>query len=827
MNRTQFVRRAARRGLLLVLCLAGTVRAQGDGPEPLARYVPSDSLVVLLEHDGLQTHPDVWKGSAAYKILHETSLGAMLEDITEQLVTRGLQTMPAAPASGKDVVALLNHLLNRGFVIGYCGTADPGKPKTLVVAVRDAGKSEVFKRMITKLPPFNTPADNANEQPGGRRTMEGPGGKLRWSYEKADFVLAFNTEGAADPFDAKTPNAVKHPARVALMTGKAGQTPIGFLYVDLTTLPPLPPQAVKLGLDGIKSVEASWGIEGKATLTMLGVKAPRPRRGILAMFDQPPIGAETGFVAPKGMTDYTLVSIDPNKLADGFLALMKQADPKSMAQVARFTQRFQQQTGLNLRSDLLGKLGPRMAFTSGSGGGFGDLVGMWLHPPDFGLVAEVKDIDGFAKNLDRLMVAANRELKAAGGIVRPTPGEPARPGTEFAEFRRLKPPARGYELAVPPSVLPTPASFRPTIVIDAERGVIGLAGKPATAYRVVSELVLKGGGGAPVAPRDAVIFNQSDPSGSLPELLASLPSIVQFLGMAASQPNGPGRPQPGGRSPFRLAIDPDSIPDVEAMRGYLFPSKTALLVDADSIRLTGYQAFPMPTPQLNVGMETPVLIALLLPAVQAAREAARRTQCVNNLKQIGLAMHNFASTNDAFPALAITDKQGKPLLSWRVAILPYLEQGALYNKFKLDEPWDSPHNKELLKYMPTFYACPSRDNAAEPGLTAYRAFSGKGALLDPTRPTRLAEITDGLSNTLMVVESTDAIPWTKPDDLPFDNAPGAGAAKVFGPGSRHPAGFNALMSDGAVRFIKTSINPQVLRALITRAGGEIISGDAY
>src|SRR4249919_3311122 len=103
-----------------------------------------------------------------------------------------------------------------------------------------------------------------------------------------------------------------------------------------------------------------------------------------------------------------------------------------------------------------------------------------------------------------------------------------------------------------------------------------------------------------------------------------------------------------------------------------------------------------------------VLIALLLPAVQAAREAARRAQCVNNLKQIGLAMHNYHDVKNGLPPSAIVDKQGKPLLSWRVAILPYIEQQPLYDKFKLDEPWDSPNNKDLIQYMPSIYMCPSR-----------------------------------------------------------------------------------------------------------------------
>jgi len=93
----------------------------------------------------------------------------------------------------------------------------------------------------------------------------------------------------------------------------------------------------------------------------------------------------------------------------------------------------------------------------------------------------------------------------------------------------------------------------------------------------------------------------------------------------------------------------------------------------------------------------------MLPAVESAREAARRAQCTNNLKQIALAMHEYHDMNNTFPAPAIADKQGKPLLSWRVAILPYLDQKPLYSKFKLDEPWDGPNNKALLKEMPSTY----------------------------------------------------------------------------------------------------------------------------
>ena len=308
--------------------------------------------------------------------------------------------------------------------------------------------------------------------------------------------------------------------------------------------------------------------------------------------------------------------------------------------------------------------------------------------------------------------------------------------------------------------------------------------------------------------------------------------MVQFIGFSATQQPGPmvnpGFPRPPAAAPFRLQVDPDSIPDADQIRQYLFPSQFSLAVNDSSIRMTSTGAFPLPTPSLDVGMETPVLIALLLPAVQSAREAARRAQCVNNLKQIGLAFHNYASANNGFPATAITSPDGKPLLSWRVAILPYIEQQPLYQKFKLDEPWDSPHNKELIKYMPQIYACPSGNMVGGPNTTTYRVFSGKGALLDPARPTTIAEVTDGTSNTIMVVEAKQAVPWTKPDELPFDPDVAAHPpAPLFGAGSFHPGGFNAAFADGSVRFIKLSINLNTLRALITKAEGEVIDINSY
>jgi prepilin-type processing-associated H-X9-DG protein len=213
-----------------------------------------------------------------------------------------------------------------------------------------------------------------------------------------------------------------------------------------------------------------------------------------------------------------------------------------------------------------------------------------------------------------------------------------------------------------------------------------------------------------------------------------------------------------------------------------------------------------------------VLAALLLPAVQAAREAARRAQCTNNQKQIALAMHNFESTNGVFPPAAIFDPSGKPLLSWRVLILPYVEELSLYEQFHLDEPWDSPHNKPLAERIPPVYRCPS-EPALTQGLTTYQVIVGPRSMFtgEPTGVS-LSGVRDGMSSTLTVVEAASAVPWTKPEDLSL-----ASTDPMLGVGSKHPGGFNVTMADGSVRFFKTSTGAQALRAMVTRDGRERVA----
>ncbi len=215
------------------------------------------------------------------------------------------------------------------------------------------------------------------------------------------------------------------------------------------------------------------------------------------------------------------------------------------------------------------------------------------------------------------------------------------------------------------------------------------------------------------------------------------------------------------------------------------------------------------------------VMALLAEPISQARAAAQRQQQQNNLQQIMLALHNYHDTYTHFPPAVVIDPQSKVARSWRVELLPFLnQQGLLYGQYKKDEPWDSENNKKVLAQMPAIFRHPSQP--ANSTNTAFVAAYGKGLFFEEnaTKGTEFRDITDGTSITIGIVEAKTETPWTKPEDITVDltqvNLPEFGG---FEEGV-----FQVGMCDGSVRAISKSIDITLLRKLFTKAGGEVIEG---
>jgi hypothetical protein len=209
-----------------------------------------------------------------------------------------------------------------------------------------------------------------------------------------------------------------------------------------------------------------------------------------------------------------------------------------------------------------------------------------------------------------------------------------------------------------------------------------------------------------------------------------------------------------------------------------------------------------------------------------------------NARSISLGFWNYATDNGGrLPPAASRDRDGRPLLSWRVLLLPYIDEGELYRQFNLNEPWDGPTNKPLLARMPDVYRPAPLEGVEEvPHTTHWQVFVGPGTAFEGAEGLRvLADFPDGLANTIFIAEATEAVPWTKPADL--DYAPGrpvpplgrvcrAAWPPVFFRPAPAPAQFLVALGDSSVRSLRQPpLSEETLRRAITRNDGQPLGPD--
>ncbi len=818
--------------ILVVSILFGIARAQDEKPKEgaarkpspsLASYVPREDLLLYLEFKGLEAQAAAWQKTAASRLLSETKLGALLEDMAIQAIEVYQETVPSKVRfKGVDAVDVLKRIARHGFAIAVSGK--PPEKSRYVVILRKGDQPEL-KTVLAALGERLHGEVEGKGEPGAPgkagRTFYRFGPDQVWWVENDALLLTDNAkvDEIVDVIEGRRPSADDHPLRIESFKGQEGFEPLAGGFLDALVLAPLSSEMTQLGLGGLRRVELKWGFDQEAMLYTLRVVAPAPRTGALALLDQPSFGIGSLPRIPAKVNGLTVISVNLAKSYDLVDSLMKLSGLNGAIGLKNPV--ILEQQGLDLRRDLLANLGPKLAFytQSESPGANNAAEQAASRAAGSTFSVEIRDHDQVGRAIDPLMRAFGpfmRKRFRFGGRDRQW-----LIAASLSFHRTAGPPHPVYAIDWPPNSLVPPYStlLRPTVIVGENELVIAASDDAAQRALAVGrswqppEAFVKS---VRRLPAQMIYMRLADPRPATPVLVASLPVLIRQVNAEIEL-----RERRAGKNAkdVYVRLDPEIIPGVDDVNARLFPSSTTVTVDGEGAVLCHREAVPtISSPAAVAGF-----IACSLPAIRAGIDAAHRAQCVNNLKQIALAMHNYIAVNTKFPRAASWNENGKPLLSWRVAILPYLGYQELYNKFNLDEPWDSVRNRALIKEMPSVYLCPDRVKP-DSFTTCYQVIAGKGAIFEKDQDIGVADVTDGTSNTLMVVEAKNAVTWTKPEDLTFD--PEA-APSLCGAGSAHPGGFNAAMGDGSVRFIKDTIDPKIFRWLITRNLGEVIAPDDF
>ncbi len=535
------------------------------------------------------------------------------------------------------------------------------------------------------------------------------------------------------------------------------------------------------GLDTIQSLSYGSGLDDHGSMSRGRLKLSGELCGILTLLDCEPLTA-TDFRQISSTSPFAVIF--QLSLDDALTAFFKSGEHEMASRDAKSTAAdFHRQIaaldgvlGFKLREDLLPSIGDtwRVFVQPGSAA----FVSGWT------ISVDLADSAKFLEMHTKLLAALRKNFDRAGGQVKIFSEEHEQTFVHSAHISGMP--------------------FVPAWCIHEDRLLI--ATSPATVGRLLSEPA------PPVTLAEAEPIRPflNDNFRTLKLVHVDTSAVAKFVApfisrqLDAARRNG--------------LVDSSLMPPVDVVARHLQPTVVALVRTDDGLEFTQHGTWP----GIDFGQAASLIAVAILPAADDARNIAQRHESQNNQKQISLALHNFAASVGAFPAGYSADGQGKPLLSWRVHILPFLEGQALYDQFHLEEPWDSPHNKALIEQMPEVFRSP--DSKAEAGKTTYLGVGGADGVFVRPQPdglsgTKMIDITDGTSNTVMTIESTDdrAIIWTKPGDFaPKQDDPQQGMR------IDDRRGMSLAFADGSVRNIPKKITKETLMAFFTKAGGEAI-----
>ncbi|GAB5443053.1 MAG: hypothetical protein Fues2KO_34020 [Fuerstiella sp.] len=825
---------------LLLLTAAASAGAftfwnsQNDvGPESLH----PDRSIVYFVWDGSEQHTEAIQQTAQYKALVESGLfdygmrlfNQSFEALASQqneLSADELRTLQAAKKYAMQ-------LYERGVSFSITdGSAESLAPMATLV-LHDAAEAIELVPQVLELMDLRDPPET--------RTLHGrevyvlqnprsPAIELTWWAEGRHLVVAIGIQPAERTIAlarGEAPNVTTHPLwqkccageqpfevaaagwlQFSALTERFGQMPIP--VPDLQRPVTVNELANITGLQNLKSIALQFGYRGQASMSRSMLDAPGERTGLLALLDQPLFTIDDLPPLPPDSQAFAATSLNAARSYDIWKNIALQVADLFMEdgadQVRQAEQMVPQMLGVDVRGDLLPSLGGIHCFYSDPAGA---PFGM-----GFGFCSSVQDSQRLtaAVNIlaDRLMAMLQRA---------DLPFRTQMQKTDVAGRTLFTLPLGGVA---------------PTIGVGESWMSVGLYPQSVKAFFMRQDGQLDRW--KPTAEHQTALNDLpkrfstiaiSDPRDGLGALYSLVPAFNS--GIHSVVPAlGPNAVRAVDLPPQEVVIDP------------LFPNVSVSVPTENGVEVIARESMPgIPAPSAQSAVVVPVLVALLLPAVQQAREAARRTHSQFNLKQLALAMHNYHDVYGHFPAGTEQDTNLPPekRLSFFYALLPFVEQQALYQQIedKRKAAWDSAVNEQSVSLTIPTLQNPGAGNVAS-ATAHYAGVAGVGkdapelplgheraGIFGYDRKTRIRDITDGTSNTMMITESTNTdVPWAAGGQTmisltqePYINGPD-------GMGGPYRGGCNVSFADGSVRFLSEFTDPEVVRALATMSGAEVV-----
>lgn len=789
----------------------------GSGSLPVGVPLPPDaglqsaappSALLYISHSG-NTTPDPKSTNQVEKLLAEPEVQGFLGE-ARRLIDEVVKLAPKKNEKDQVLAASLpvlgKALLSRPSMLYLSDVKLPPDPTTanaaLVVASGDQTAAlvaalEELERLLMMNVPANLSVEKSEYDGAKLRTMPTPPGipPIVWGVKGEYVFIAIGekeSENVVDRLTAKkgAPKwladlheelGIKRTAGVFYLNTEAIIAQGEPVLKEVARMPPPFDDIGKLldvsGLRHLRHIAVGAGLDEKVAVSKLLFSHDGKPEGLLNFGDTKPLTVADFKLIPKS-ADVAMVgrfSIEGTRKA--VFDLIEKINADARSQLEAKLAEAEQQLGFSLDGDLFAGLGDTWTVYNSSEEGGLLLTGLCAS-------VTVRDRARVEKVIERLLRLAEAELRKNRA-------------DERSPFSVRKTEVDGKTI----SYIQVTAEISPVApawcFID-DRLVVALS--PQMVRTSISRPEDEGSlGDVPEVAEHLKAGDVTSLSYSDTTLLLRLGySYAQYLATVGAS---------ALEKELGIKTDITKFPSLGSIRRHMRPAISVTRKTKTGILFESYATGP----SLDVPLVAGVGAGLLIPAVAKAREESRVMTSMNNMRQVGLALLTYEAANGKFPPRVIKSADGKPLLSWRVALLPYLDEQALHQQFHLDEPWDSEHNKKLLTLMPRSYAHPSGGKGSS---TQYQIPAGKGTLFDTDATVKLSDakaFPEGTSNTALLVEAhaAHAVPWTKPDDITISaDDPGA-MLNSLGRAGEYLIG----MADGSVRRV-SRWDPDTLKGML-------------